>query len=378
MASITKLADGRHRARWRTPDGASRSATFDLERDAKKHLVDVEHKKLSGTYVDAAAGNVTVDDYLAEWESRQVHRVTTRQVHLTYRHRHISPYLGHRRLRDVRPGEIQAWVQQRSLVVGPSTLRNVYRVLNAMFTAAVADRLIATSPCVGVKLPKTPAVEVHPFEPEQVHAIADAIGERWRGLVIAGAALGMRQGELLGLTVDRVDFLRRTVRIDRQLITISGQEPFFGPVKTPQSVRTIPAPQVALDALAEHLATIGAGKDDLVFSGADGLPVRRRAIIHVWRRAAREVGMPDAVFHQLRHTCASLLIARGLSVVAVARFLGHSPGVCLKTYAHLWASDEERIRAAMDEGLSSVAVGSQELSPVFRVTGASQTNPATL
>jgi len=96
--------------------------------------------------------------------------------------------------------------------------------------------------------------------------------------------------------------------------------------------------------------------------------VRRATIGRIWREATVKAGMPGVVFHQTRHTCASLLIARGLSAVAVARYLGHSPAVCLKTYAHLWASDEDRIRQAIDEGLaetSCVTLVSSDGEPVL-------------
>jgi integrase len=337
--------------RWRTPDGASRSRTFARRGDAQRHLVSVQHHALSGTYVDASAGNVTVADYAQEWLGRQVRRPATEQAHANYL-RHVIPYFGDRRLRDVRPSEVQEWVRQRSGVLSPSTLGNVYRFVAALFSTAVTDRLVPVSPCVGVKLPKTPDVEVRPFEPSQVAAIADAIDPRYRALVIAGAALGMRQGELLGLTVDRVDWLRRTVRCDRQMVSVPGREPFLAPVKTPRSVRTLPAPQVALDALAAHLAACGPGDDGLIFTVRTGHAISRSVAGRTWRDAVKRAGFEGAVFHQLRHTAASLLIGRGLSVPAVARYLGHRPAVCLRTYAHMWASDEDRIRAALDDALS--------------------------
>lgn len=357
MASIDKVGSG-WRARWRTPDGRSRSKTFTRKIEAQQQLVLVQHQTLQGAYVDVSAGNVTVAEYLLVWLARQVHRPSSEDVHRSYMKHHIVPFLGDRRLRDVRPGEVQAWVHQRSKVLGPTTLENVYRFVAAMFASAVTDRLIASSPCVGVKLPKTPKAEVKPLEPNPVRAIADAIGARWEGLVIAGATLGMRQGELLGLTVDRVDFLRRTVRVDRQLVTVSAREPFLGPVKTAQSVRTIPASQVAIDALSAHLADGGPGAVGLIFAGDDGLAVRRPALGHVWRKAVKKAGLEGVVFHQLRHTPASILIGRGVSVPAVARNLGHSPAICLKTYAHMWASDEERIRQAIDEGFCVTSVSS--------------------
>jgi len=184
------------------PDGASRSKTFDREFDAEQHLVSVQHQALSGTYVDASAGNVTVESYSKTWLARQVRRPATEAAHASYLKQHVIPFLGARRLRDVRPGDIQAWARHRSEVLSPSTLQNVYRFVGGLFAAAVDDRLIPVTPCVGVKLPDTPEVEVRPFEPAQIRVIADAVEPRWQAMVVAAAALGMRQGELLGLTLD--------------------------------------------------------------------------------------------------------------------------------------------------------------------------------
>lgn len=352
--------DSRWIARWRTPEGKSREKIFDRKVDAEKHLVSVQHQSLAGTYVDASAGNVTVKDYAKVWLGRQVRRPATEAVHESYLTQHVLPTFGDCRLRDVRPGDVQAWALGRSAVLAPSTLANVHTFVRALFAAAVTDRLISSSPCQGVRLPKAATTEVHPFEPGQVAAIAESIEPRWSALVVAGAALGMRQGELLGLSSDRVDFLRRTIRVDRQMVTVAGRAPFLAPVKTAGSVRTIPAPQVALDALAAHMAAFPPNPDGLIFTDDDGQPVTRPHIGHIWRKAVRKAGLEGVVFHQLRHTAASLLIARGLSVVAVARYLGHSPAVCLRTYAHLWANDEDRIRAAMDDAFSLPAEHAQE------------------
>ena len=293
----------------------------------------------------------TLADYAEVWMARQIHRPSTVAGKESYLRVHVLPYLGSARIGDVRPGDLEEWAKHRAKVLSPSTLTNVVGFVSAIFAAAVRDKLLATNPCDEVKVPEATMPEVFPLEPDQVHCIAEVIAPRDRALVLAGAALGMRQGELLGLSVDRVDFLRASVRVDRQLVTVANQKPFFGPVKTPTSLRTIPAPSVALDALAEHLAAYGPGTDGLIFTNADGEPIARAAIGHVWRKATRAAELGGVRFHQLRHTAASLLIAGGLSVPAVARYLGHSPAVCLRTYAHMWASDEDRIRGAMDAAL---------------------------
>ena len=163
----------------------------------------------------------------------------------------------------------------RSGGLAPATAVVITKIVVATFRAAVADRLIMTSPADGVRAPKIHRSPVVPLTVEQVHALADAVPDRWRAAVILAAGTGLRQGEVLGLTVDRVDSLRREVHVDRQLATVAGVEPMLGPVKTAASVRVVPLPQVVLDALAEHLAQFPAVRDGLVFTDEHGRPVGR-------------------------------------------------------------------------------------------------------
>jgi hypothetical protein len=93
----------------------------------------------------------------------------------------------------------------------------------------------------------------------------------------------MRQGELLGLSADQIDWLRREIRIDRQLVTIAGHAPTFGPPKGEASCRTIVVPDAVLQVLSEHVRTF---PGELVFTDSKGDLIRRNAIGHVWRRAA--------------------------------------------------------------------------------------------
>ena len=166
----------------------------------------------------------------------------------------------------------------------------------------------------------------------------------------------MRQGEVFGLTVDRVDFLRRKLRIDRQLVGISGREPAFGPPKTNASVRTIPLPTVAVEELAAHLRDFPAGVDGLVFTGSEGQRLRRSAFGTMWRRAAKQAGAESVTFHALRHYYASLLIRHGESVKTVQARLGHaSAAETLDTYSHLWPDSDERTREAIDLVLGNPA-----------------------
>lgn len=150
---------------------------------------------------------MTLQTYAEQWRASQVHRPTTAAQVETNLRRTVYPTLGTRPLGAIRPSEVQAWVSGRAEALSPGTVRLVFRYLSALFRAAVADRIITVSPCTGVKLPKV--------ERGQVEALIAAVPSRYRALVVLGAGTGLRQGECFGLTVDRLDFLRGTLRVDR-------------------------------------------------------------------------------------------------------------------------------------------------------------------
>jgi integrase len=350
MASITKTATG-YRARYRDPAGKSREKAFERKRDAEAFLTQVEHTKRAGSYVDQQAGRQTFGDYAKAWMAVQVWRPSTAAQVRTNMERHVLPVLEHRPLASIAPSEMQALVKALSATLAPATVELVARYVASVFKAAVRDRVIARSPFDGVKLPKVEVRQVVPVTVEQVRALELALPDRYRALVTLAAGTGMRQGECFGLTVDRADFLRRTVRVDRQLITGPGGVTTFGPTKTRASARTIPVPDVVLAALAEHLRVFGAGPEGLVFTNDDGEAIRRTRFSDVWRPAARVAGLElGQGMHALRHFYASLLIRAGCSVKVVQARLGHATAAeTLDTYSHLWPDDEDRTRQAVDD-----------------------------
>ena len=160
----------------------------------------------------------------------------------------------------------------------------------------------------------------------------------------------MRISEAIGLTVDHVDFLRKTFRIDRQLVDVADGKPVFGPPKTTASNRVVPIGQAAVDALAAHLAQHPAAPDGLVFTNAEGEPCRRATVNEAWVRARKKSGVAAHGWHDLRHHYASVLIGAGCSIKAVQEALGHAnASETLDTYSHLWPADEDRIRDAVDK-----------------------------
>lgn len=254
----------------------------------------------------------------------------------------------------------RAWVKKLTGVLAPGSVELIYRWVSTIFKAAVGDRLIAASPCVKIALPKRNDAEVVPLSVSELEALVAAVPDRYRALIVFGAGMGLRQGECFGLTVDRVDFLRRQVRVDRQLLGARAGIPEFGPPKSKAGFRTVPMPEVVNSTLAEHLARYRPGRFGLVFTNSLGDPMRRSPAGEMWRRARERSGVPEwATFHDLRHFYASLLIGRGCSVKAVQRRLGHQSAIeTLDTYGHLWPDSDDETRNAVDHVLAGVTVAS--------------------
>lgn len=222
-----------------------------------------------------------------------------------------------------------------------------------MFRSAVDDALIAKSPCAGIKRERPKSPPVVPITTGEVQALIDAAPAHVRALVVVAATTGLRQGELFGLTVDRLDLLHRRVRVDRQLVSVAGAPPEFGPLKTDASYRTVPLPQVAVDALAEHLDAYPAVPTALVFRNVHGNEHRRSAFFRTWHDLTRRAGVSESInFHALRHYYASLLIHGGESVKTVQACLGHaSASETLDTYSHLFPESDDRTRDVIENAL---------------------------
>jgi len=359
---IDQLASGKWQARYRDDRGKQCKKSFDRHADARRFLAKVTTDLATGAYVDQRGGRTLFREYAESWRQAQVHRPTTVAQVETHLRRHAYPIFGDRALGSVRPSEVQAWVRGLERDLQPATIGICYSFVSSVFRAAVKDRLIAASPCIDIRLPKVEPARIEPMSTEQVEALIEAMPERYRALVILGAGTGLRQGEALGLTVDRVNFLRRTLTVDRQLVQVAGSRPAHGPLKTEASYRTIPLPVVVLEALSAHLARYPAGGEGFIFTDhRHGQPIKRTRFSEDWRPACRRAGLPDSItFHDLRHYYASLLIHHGESVKVVQKRLGHkNASETLDTYAHLWPDSEDATRAAVDAVLSVPRAGNQ-------------------
>ena len=350
MASIAKRRNGKWLARYRDEAGKEFSRQFDRKIDGQRWLDEVTTSVVTGMYVDPNAGKVTFRAFADDWLSIQPHRPSTALKYEQALRRNIYPAIGDRPLASIRPSHIQAMVATLNTRLAPATVRFAHTVTSSVFKAAIMDRRMTLNPATRVRLPEVHEDEVVIITTEQVLAIQQALPSQWRAIVALGAGVGLRQGEALGVTLDRINFLKRQLRVDRQEINLAGETPHLAPVKTKASVRTIPLPTVVLDTLAAHIAEYRPG-DDPIFG-----MVSRQQFGRVWRTAVRRAGLPGLGFHALRHYYASLLIRHGESVKTVQARLGHANATeTLNTYTHLWPDSEDRTRAAVDDVLGTAA-----------------------
>lgn len=366
MASIKQRPDGKWRARYRDDVGREHARHFGLKRDAQRWLDEVTTSVLTGQYVDPRAAQITFRAYAESWLSAQIHRPATADLYRGHLMRHAFPAFGDVPLNAIRATTVQGWVKRLGLgdeelgrkPLSPATVGVVYTITASVFRAAVHDRKLVESPCKRIKLPTVEKARIRPMTTEQVRLMAEEVPAELRALVVLGAGTGMRQGEMLGLTRDRLRLLGKNpaVTVDRQLVTRTGGETAFAPPKTESSRRVIPLPQIVVSALNDHIATSGAADGELLFTWL-GRPITRQRFGRMWRPAAKKVGLTTETgtgAHALRHYYASLLIRYGESVKTVQGRLGHkSAAETLDTYGHMWEDSDDRTRAAVDSVLLS-------------------------
>ncbi len=276
MTSIAKRRDGRWRARYRDAENKEHSKHFDRKIDGQRWLDEVTAAVVTGQYVDPAAGRITLRTYSQQWLEQQPHRPGTARLYERTLRLHIHPVLGDRQLGAVRRSDVQGLVSKLGQALAPKTVENAYKLLRAIFAAAVDDHLLAVSPCQKVTRPVVEQRHVVPLALGRVRVAADLMTPRMRALVLLSVGTGLRQGEALGLTVDRVSFLRREVTVDRQLVSVPGTPVGLGPLKTPSSRRVVPMPAFVVDALAAHLTKYPGTAGGLVFTGDAGSPWHAR------------------------------------------------------------------------------------------------------
>lgn len=321
-----------------------------------------------GIFVDPRAGKVTVETFAKRWlADLDIDEMSREHLEMRFRSR-ILPDIGARQIASVSPSVIRSWDRGlREAGMSDRYRHTLFTNLSALFTAAVDDGLIAKSPFVGksVRKPRPGKGAIVPWPDQRVWAVQAALPQRFRVLVDLAAGLGLRQGECFGLALEDIDFLRGVVHVRRQVKTVRATRVFALPKYDKE--RHIPLPEPVKLALAAHQA-FPAQEMALPWDVAGGREVATRLVVtsmwnhpiaandfnrNYWKRALEACGVPCGRYengmHDLRHFFASSLLEQGVSIKAVAEWLGHTDAAfTLATYTHLMPSSEDRTRLAIE------------------------------
>jgi integrase len=355
MASIKKRPDGRWRARYRDEANREHARHFRTQREGQEWLDSVTTSIGTGTYVDPSAGKVRFEEYAKEWLTTKAGVSERTRINVVGRlENYAKPFFGSMPVASVRPMHARAFVADLAgRGLAPSTVKATVLTTGQVFSQAVLDGLIPRSPFFRVDLPpERHREEMHFLDANQVNGLTAAVEDRYTAAVYVAAYGGLRAGELWALRVERVNVLGRTIDIVESLSEVRG-ELLVGPTKTGKR-RTITVPRFLADMLGKQ---IGRYSDGFVFTAAMGGAVRHRNFMRRhFKPAVDAAKLPTGLrFHDLRHTCAALLIANGRHLEEVKDYLGHSSiRVTSDRYGHLFP----KARAEMADALEATFRGS--------------------
>ena len=381
MPHVEKRGPGRYRARYRRPDGKEQSRTFSKKAAAERWLTSQEAAKLRGEWIDPTLGKQRFESYATQWLTTKTNVAPRTYINVDGRLRnHVLPYFKTMTLQSVTPADIRDWLgKTQSKGIAPSTIKAAYQVLDQILNQATIDGLISRSPCVGVQLPKDRRhAEVCFLTPAEVAALAEATDPRFKVFILTAAYTGMRAGELAALKLDRLNLLHGTIEVRESLSEVRGK-PVVGPTKTGKP-RTITVPRFLSELLATHISTCSA--NGYVFTSPNGGPHRHRNFYaRFFKPAVRSARLPTRLrFHDLRHTCAAILIANGRHMEEVKEYLGHSSiRVTSDRYGHLFPAAKQALADSLNETYLRVVEASERArsdSPADASNDASASFPA--
>lgn len=362
--NIYKRADGRWEAKVTLLDGTRKSYYGKTRAEASAALTKALHDLAQGLPVVAEIQ--TVGEYLASWLESAAHglapRTRTRyRNHITLS---LAPALGRFRLARLSPQPIQAlYARKLAEGVAPATIRQMHAVLRRALGEATQLGLVPRNVATLVKVPRAARPEMHVLSPDEVNLLLDAVeGDRLEALYVLAVRTGMRLGELLALRWTDVDLQGKSpaLHVRATLRYVNADTYFFESPKTAKSRRRIRLGSDALDALRNHRArqleerlAVGPAwhDEDLVFSTKTGGALCGNHLSgRDFQLLLKRAGLPRIRFHDLRHTCATLLLRRDVNPKKVQEMLGHSTvAMTLDMYSHFLPDMQQDVVDAMDD-----------------------------
>lgn len=354
-----------YRGSYFAPDGRRRYVSAKTKTETRRALRQAMADADRGLVFDA--DNLGLSEYLDRWLSDSVRdtvKVTTFERYEQITRLHLKPALGRLKLKAVTPAHVRSLYREKlEGGASPRTVRYIHTTLHKALKQAIADGLISRNVTEAVKPPQITKEEMHPLAPDEVKLLLETAAEdRLEALYILAIHTGLRQGELLGLKWDDVDMETGTLQV-RRTLSITEGGPVLSAPKTKGSSRSVQLTSKAVGALRSHLERqldeidrVGSlySENGLIFASETGECLDRRNITtHRFKPLLKKASLPEIRFHDLRHTCATLLLSKNVNPKIVSEMLGHaSIAITLDTYSHVLPNMRAEAAKAMEEALS--------------------------
>jgi integrase len=348
---VRKLPSSRYQASYLDAAKARRNApaTFPTRAAADAWLAAQRAAMDAGTWRDPHSGDETFGAYAARWLDERGLKPRTEHDYRRILDRLLLPEFGAMTLREMTPGAVRSWYSRLDPAT-PVMRSHAYGLLRAICKTAVADDLIAASPCRirGAGQART-AKDIRPATLDELEVIAAAMPGRLQLMVLLAAWCGLRFGELAELRRADVDLAHGVLRVRRGVVRAAGQH-IAGTPKSPAGVRDVAIPPHLMPMVHDHL--IGhAGREPgaLLFTNVAGGYLTPGGLYDWYYPARQAAGRPDLRFHDLRHTGATLAAATGATLAELKHRLGHSTAQAAMRYQHATADRDRAIAEALSE-----------------------------
>jgi integrase len=359
--SIGRRPNGTWSAAVTLPDGRRKFFYGKTKEDARRKLSRVLHAIDVGSLADSRG--IAVGEFLDQWLAEVVEpnvRPWTYKGYEVHVRLHLKPVIGHIPLDKLTPLHVQQLLNAKKREgLSSKSIRYIRGTLRTALNQALRWELISRNPAALVDGPRVGHYEIRPFTPEEARTFLAAMkGDRLEALYSVALTMGLRQGEALGLCWTEVDLEMGYLRVSKQLQRFDGETRLVEP-KTARSRRTLALPASIARALREHrdrqthersLASGTWSETGLVFTTPTGRPIDATRISKDFHRHLERAGLPQRRFHDLRHSCATLLLVQGVSPRVVMEVLGHSQiSLTMNTYTHVLPELRRQAADRMDE-----------------------------
>ncbi len=352
--SVYRRKDGRVVGEWEDADGKTRYMTSKTM--TKREMSAAVRKKLQDRDEGIAAHSegLTVERYMDHWLDSQRDRVRpgTFKPYEAIARLHVKPTLGKTKLEKLTAMQLENLYRQK-LDSGLSArrVRYIHVTIRKALKDAVRLQLLSRNVADAAIPPRAAKSEIEPLTQDQMRTLLEAArGDKLECLYVLAVTTGMRQGELLGLQWKDVDLDGGKLRVNR-----SVYEGVTSPPKTSAGRRTIRLSKLAVAALRKHRLNAARQRiSEWVFPNAHGTPIGHQNLHNrSWKPLLKRAGLSHSVrFHDLRHSCISLLLARGVPVKVVSEMSGHADiSVTLSVYGHVLPDMQGTAADGMDEAL---------------------------